>query len=390
MSSPRRAVVVGAGVAGLATTLALELAGWRVALLERNERLRGDKAAVVIGANAVRALRVLGLGAALDAIATPVSKATLRRADGKVLAAPTALETSNALEAGPVTVHREDLFESLVAALGRRVEIHTGVTAGYVDLVHPAAGDQRRRWAADLIVGADGIGSGVRAGVDPASKVVKVGTVTFQATIPFHRAPDLPDHGAEIRDAEGRRFSYAQVGSGGLYWTATMRGGLRPEPAEVRHELLDTWFAHWQDPVRQIIAATQPAEVTQHESTCLWPLPKSYTHLNDTTGAVLVGDAAHATAPELCMGVGLALEDAVTLGACLTGKSVPEGLRAYEEQRRQRTVKLAKTSKRLGMLLGGRGRVGASMREGVLRAAPDGWLGKSAAAAWEWTPPRLS
>ncbi|GAB3862338.1 hypothetical protein GCM10029963_68340 [Micromonospora andamanensis] len=66
----RTAVVVGGGLGGLAVSGALARSGWQVTLLERADRIRPEPAAVVLWPNGVRALRALGLGAGLDAIAT--------------------------------------------------------------------------------------------------------------------------------------------------------------------------------------------------------------------------------------------------------------------------------------------------------------------------------
>lgn len=388
MSASRRVVIVGAGIGGLASAIALERAGWRVALLERGDRLRGDGTALSLLPNAMTALRDLGLGIALDAIATPLTSGRYRRADGRVLVEFPVAELAQQHGSPPVVVRREDLFEALVAALGDRVEVHTGVTATHIDLVHSAAGDSSRRWAADLVVGADGIASAVRVGMNTGAKVASTGTVAFHAVIPHHRTPDLPEGDGESRGPDGSRFRYAAMGRRGAYWYAAVRGGLRPEPVEVRKDLLARWFADWHAPVGDLIANTRAEEISQTEITHLWPLPRRYTHIGDTSGAVLVGDAAHALTPDLGQGAGLALEDAVTLGACLTGASISEGLARYEDLRHSRTAKLAKLSHRMASVFGARGKLGSTVRDGLMRATPDAWLGRQAMTGVDWRPPK--
>lgn len=386
MSHQRRVVIVGAGIAGLATAIAMERAGWRVALLERNERLKGDQASLTLQPNAVRALRALGLGLVLDAIALPLDAGRLRRHDGHLLATVPLSETTARLGPQPVAVSRQELFEGLVAALGTNVEVHSGVTATHLDLVESAAGDASRRWPADLIVGADGIFSSVRGGIDDTSKVESAGSVVFRAVIPSHRVPDLPDQGCHTQGPNRRRFWYEPLPRGAS-WTAIVRGGPRPEPAHVRHELLSEWFDGWHDPIPQLIAATRPEEVQQERVSYLRPMPGVYTQMNDTCGAALVGDAAHAMLPELRQGAGLALEDAVTLGACLTDKPLGDGLAEYERQRYERTTRLAKVALRMGTVYSGRGRFGASIRDNLLRAVPDSVYAKHATAGSDWMPP---
>lgn len=387
MAAQRRAIIVGAGIGGLASAIALEQAGWRVALLERGERLRGDGSALLVQPNAIRALRALGLGVAIDAISTPFDAGRLRRHDGRPLVRVSTGDMAERLGAQTVVIHRNDLFEALVSAMGERVEVHTGVTATHVDLVHPAAGDNARRWPADLVVGADGINSAVRTGIDAQAKVRSTGTVAFRAVVPEHRMPDLPDGGGETHGADGRRFLYAPINGRGAYWAAVVRGGTRPEPSQVRHRLIAEWFDGWHDPIPQLIANTRPEEIQQQQISFLHPLPRRYTHIAESGGAVLVGDAAHAMTPDLGQGAGLALEDGVTLGICLTRDSISDGLSEYERLRRTRTQRLARASRRMSTLLTTRGKFSTGMRDGILRAVPDSWIGRGSLAAADWQPP---
>ena len=136
----RTAVVVGAGMSGLAAAGALARTGWRVTLLERADRLRPGRAAVLLWPNAVRALASLGLGGAggVDAIATPVPPLGVRRPDGRWLHEPDG-------SAPPVVaVHRADLHDMLVAGLSDQVEICTGVTVRTTRPTSKAPGGQRR------------------------------------------------------------------------------------------------------------------------------------------------------------------------------------------------------------------------------------------------------
>src|SRR5690606_10974559 len=123
MAPTRSAVVVGAGVAGLAAAGALAGAGWRVTLLERHDRLRAEPTALLLWPAAVAALTALGLGRGLDAISTPVPDSGVRRPDGQWLVQPDPTSKRGAA----LLVHAEDLHDALVAGLSDRVEIRTGV-----------------------------------------------------------------------------------------------------------------------------------------------------------------------------------------------------------------------------------------------------------------------
>src|SRR5256714_10478453 len=245
----RSAVVVGAGVGGLAIAGALARTGWQVTLLERNDRLRGDSAALMIWPNGIRALHALGLGGGLGAIATPAPTRGIRRPNGQWLVQP---DDPPDEDGSSVVVHREDLHDTLVAGLGDRIDIRTGVAvrtvrAGPGEV--PAVGDGRTMWEADLVVAADGVDSAVRRRLAPGSTAVAAGCAAWRAVIPWYRAPKLPDGagtgggtrrpGAPLPDAPlGGRGSAGGSRPGGIYLAGTAPGAGPPGPTAAPHLLL--------------------------------------------------------------------------------------------------------------------------------------------------------
>ncbi len=381
----RRAVVVGAGVAGLASAIVLSKLGWRVALLERRERLRGDNLGMILWASGVRALRALGVDAALDAGGTPVDRFEIRseeRLSGSFSAAGIGADDGSP----SVMVHNAVLYEALVSHLGRDVEIYPATQVSRIDLVDLAAGDATRRWDADLIVAADGIDSPTREVIDRGAPTVDAGVVAFRATIPAHRAPERASDAVEIYGPDRRRFGYGDLGQAGACWWATVPGGMRPESPQIQHELINRWFADWPAPVGRFIAATRPSELTQQAIRYVWPLPTRLHYADGDRGVVLMGDAAHGVAPVLAQGASLALEDAVTLGWALrrNPESIPAALHAYERARTGRIRRVARLSRRVHTVASG----GPGVTRGILRAVPDSWLANRASSLSDWQPPR--
>lgn len=376
----RSAVVVGAGVAGLAAAGALARTGWQVTLLERADRLRAGRAAVLLWPDGVRALRALGLSSGLDAIASPVLPAGLRRCDGRWLVQPAAVGDRDT----PVVVHEADLHDSLVAGLGDRVEVRTGVTAVAV----PGAGTPtvragRLSWAADLVVAADGAASALRAQVAPGSTAVSAGTAAWRAVVPWYRSPrprgDVPPGGETLGGAY--RFRYVSLGErgsagassrGGVYWVATAPGAPRPEPPAVQLGLLRRWFAGWHPPVPDLLAATEPEDLVSGAVTELRPVPRRFAATGGPGGYVLLGDAAHAMSHHLAVGACLAIEDAATLGAllrdALPGPALVAALEAYGRARRPRAVRMARRAHRVGLVVQARGRLVVRARDTALGA----------------------
>jgi 2-polyprenyl-6-methoxyphenol hydroxylase-like FAD-dependent oxidoreductase len=385
-----RAVIVGAGISGLAVAGALARADWDVTLLERAERLRADNAALLIWPNGMRGLRALGLGAGLDAIASPVRPTGIRRPDGSWLVRPEELVTSSE---DPLVVRREDLHDVLFAGLSNRVDIRTGVGARTVRMSGqelPAVGDGVSIWDADLVVGADGVDSVVRRRLAPEATVVSAGCTAWRAVIPWFRAAELLDQLDRAPTAGssgetmggGHRFRYAVMGTrgsaggssrGGIYWAATVPGAARPESPAAQLTLLHRWFAEWHAPIGDLIAATEPDQLIQHPIGELWPIPRAFAYHAGAGGYALVGDAAHAMAHHLGHGACLALEDAAALVSAVTraapGPALTSALTSYSQARRSQIVRIGRQSRRVSAVLAS-SRAGSRTRDAALGLAP--------------------
>lgn len=397
----RTAVVVGAGIGGLAAAGALAQSGWQVTVLERADRVRAERTALVLWPNGVRALRALGLGAGLDAIATPLPDGGIRRPDGHWLVQP----RHTPAEFTPVVVHQEDLHDALVAGLNERVELRTGVVVSAV-WAHPEesprVGDGRHTYDADLVVAADGADSVVRPALAPEARAISSGCAAWRAVIPWYRAPRLPQDqpiGGEVLGAGYRfvAFSLGERGSagassrGGIYWVATAAGACRPEPPETQLTLLRRWYDDWPAPIGALLAATEPDDLVQQEVRELRPLPRAYGFPTGQGGFVLLGDAAHAMPHHLGQGACLAFEDAATLGSlveeAVPGQRLRSAVEAYSRQRRPRTVSVVRQTRRMSAVLQTRGRLALRARDAALGTLSPRLLGRAAATAARWNPP---
>ena len=210
----RTAVVVGAGVGGLAAAGALAHGGWHVTLIERGDRLRGGGGAQVIWPNGAAALDSLGLS--LGDVAFPMPTGGIRRPDGRWLiqSAPPAEDSAG----DPVVVHADDLHDALMAGLGDKIEIRTGLEITAVrggDAVHPAVGTGKHTFEADLIVAADGARSLIRRRLAPQSSVASAGYTAWRAVIPWFRAPQLPEAAGAAGESARRRTTSAALSPAG-------------------------------------------------------------------------------------------------------------------------------------------------------------------------------
>jgi 2-polyprenyl-6-methoxyphenol hydroxylase-like FAD-dependent oxidoreductase len=393
----RTAVVVGAGMAGLAAAGALSRSGWRVTVLERAERVAAPPTAVVLWPNGLRALQSLDPDGGWPAIASPLPDGGVRRPDGQWLVAPRARTGAGS---SPAVAHLEDVYDALVAGLGD-VEIRTGFDASVVRTrpgSRPVVGDGRTTIETDLLIGADGIDSRVRAAVAPESVAVGSGFAAWQAVIPGFRVPRLDGDrcvGGETLGA-GYRFVAMPLGDhaagrGGVYWVATAAGASRPESAATQLALLRRWFAGWHEPVGALLEATRPEDLVPQGVRELRPLPRAYGFPAGPGGVVLIGDAAHAMPHHLGQGACLAFEDVATLRGLTAdvepGVSLNAAVETYSRLRRPRTTTVVRQNRRMSAVVQARGRLALRARDAALNHMRPRMLARSLDPSSDWTPP---
>ncbi|MFI5897253.1 FAD-dependent oxidoreductase [Actinoplanes sp. NPDC051513] len=394
----RTAVVVGAGMAGLATAGALSRAGWQVILLERGERVAAPPTALVLWSNGRRALQALDPDGGWSAIAAPLPDGGVRRPDGQWLIEP---RTRVGAGPAPAVVHLEDLYDALVAGLGDRVEIRTGFEVTSVRTGpgrRPSVGDGRTQIEADLVVAADGIDSPVRRALAPESVAVGSGFAAWQAVIPAYRAPRLTAEQKAGGETLGAGYRFVSMplgeraaGKGGIYWVATAAGAPRPEPPATQLALLRRWFADWHPPVGDLLEATDADDLVPQEVRELRPLPRAYGFRSGRGGVVLLGDAAHAMPHHLGQGACLAFEDAATLRSLVAdaapGEPLVAAIEAYSRLRRPRTTSVVRQTRRMSAVVQARGRLALRARDAALNHMRPRILGGHAHGPADWLPP---
>jgi len=350
MCEAREVAVIGAGIGGLAAAIALRKAGWEPTVYEAAEELRPIGAGLSIWPNGVRALRELGFAEFTDSALS--TGGALRRSDGKVLAEfdPKVLEER--FGAPLIGIHRGDLHEALVGALGaNRICLHSRL-AGYEDGELRFADGSTR--SADLIVGADGINSVMRAALVGDGEPRDSGLVAYRGV--SRAAIDEVSGEWWAPDADS---GLLHLGDGRVYWYLAYRG-------DPDHDALLARASEFDPVIGRAIEATAPEDVLVHRLYDRDPI-ESWSEDN----ATLLGDAAHPMLPFLGQGACQALEDAVALGAAIEADdSVPAALEAYERARVGRTAKLVKGSRRaarVAILGAGAGRA----RDILIRLTPE-------------------
>ncbi|MGZ2257748.1 FAD-dependent monooxygenase [Roseobacter sp. A03A-229] len=328
----RNAIVVGAGIGGLACATALARRGVAVTLYERTPEIREVGAGLQISPNGLAVLRALGLENALLRRGAVMAQAVVL-SDYKAGAQVARLDLTRLRDQRYLFVHRHDLVTVLAqAAREANVTLHLGqevhqILPGPMPHLTLASGEDMR---AEVVICADGIHSVGRPVVSPGAEAEFTGQVAWRATVPAQGA--RPE--ARVTMGPGRHVVSYPLRGGSLMNLVAVQER-EAWAAEGWHhsddpDALRAAFSDFGGPVAEMLA--------QVEQVSLWGLfrhPVADCWMRENVA--LLGDAAHPTLPFLAQGANLALEDAWVLASRLAAGTAEA---QYQTLRRARAVKV--------------------------------------------------
>ncbi|CAA9430766.1 Uncharacterized oxidoreductase [uncultured Rubrobacteraceae bacterium] len=347
MNHSKKALIIGGGVAGPVAAMALQRAGIDGVIYEAYTGGAGDAGAfLTFASNGLDALRAVDAHHLVlsEGFSTPGME--IQSGTGKHLGA---VPSGGTLPDGTVsqTLKRGDLYRAL-----RDEAVRRGVRVEYGKRLVDAGGTPEGGVAArfedgteaegDLLVGADGIRSRTRRIIDPSAPEARyIPVLNIGGYAGDIRVPAKP---GTFRMVFGKRafFGYAVHPSGEVWWFANPPRAEEPSRAELAaigteqwREMLTDLFAEDATPAVEIIRAT-PGSLAGWATYDLPSVPTWH-----RGSMVIIGDAAHATAPSSGQGASMAIEDAVVLARCLRDlPDIARAFAAYERLRRARVERI--------------------------------------------------
>ncbi len=362
-------IVLGGGICGLTTAIAVIRSGYEVRVFEAAPEFREAGAGVVLGANAMRALHALGIHDAVKAAGSEISRTIVCEANGAPLSEMDTLKFTQPSGFSNIAIHRADLQRILLehlpdgtvqlSSVFERFEQHgEQVTACFAGNVTATA---------DGLLAADGIRSRARLQVFPGSLPRFAGYTCWRG-IAEASALNLPAGRSFEFWGGADRFGYVPLAAGQVYWYACTNS---PVPA---NQAFSSWriadlqrqFSAFSSPVPELLARTPEDRLLWNDILDIKPV-KTFAHGR----VLLLGDAAHATTPNLGQGAGQAVEDAAMLSRCLQETaSLPRSFLEFDRRRRPRTTKIVNMSWQLGKMAHLTSPWLANLRNAALRRMP--------------------
>lgn len=358
MEKTTTVILAGAGIGGLSAAACLLKKGFKVRVFEQAAALGEVGAGIQTSANAVKVLYDLGLKDEIEAVAVRPKAFEYRRFDsGELMHRVPLAEIHEAAHGVPYYhIHRADIH----AILARRVQ---QLDPNCITLNAKAVGFTQddesvtlkladgRAIRSDILIGADGIKSAIRAQIIGETPTIYTGHVAWRATIPTDRLPknfmDListvwcgpKNHAVVYFLRSGEIFNF--VG-------CVEREAWEDESWTLKRPWQDLKadYAGWHPDIQTIIDAMDKDECYR------WALNNRKPIFKWSEGrATLLGDAAHPTLPYLASGAAMAIEDSAVLARCVESCTTPaEALDLYQRNRVDRTARIVNESTEHGNL----------------------------------------
>lgn len=366
MKTDSEYAIIGGGVAGLALGISLDHLGKDYQIFEQAPVLRGIGAGFGLAANAMRAFEYLNMKSDVERIGFYTETYNILNQHGEVLVAPDASRLSQQYDQSNFTIHRADLHLYLLSKINaERIQLDKRAAKferkDDVVVIHFTDGTTH---ACHYLVVADGVKSTIRQQLVPASAPRYAGYTCWRATIDNSRIG--LDKGSETWGKLGR-FGMTPLVNNRIYWYACINS----TPNNERFQQYTTndlrkRFSKYHHPIPLILEHTKDEQLIWSDILDIKPIQQfAFDNI------LLIGDAAHATTPNMGQGACQALEDvAVLMDELQQQQTVRQAFQAFEYRRLKRTKYIVDMSWQVGRVAQWSNPLAIWVRNGLCRFLP--------------------
>ncbi|MGY6648254.1 FAD-dependent monooxygenase [Wenyingzhuangia sp. IMCC45574] len=333
--------IIGAGIGGLTLGIALKQQGIHVRIFERAKEIKEVGAGIILANNAMQVYQQLGLDAKITAKGNVVSEIAITDEQLKAITRNSLVAFEERYQSQNIAIHRGVLQRILVAEFSEEELFLDHELVGINENGKQLVFANGKTVSTSVIIGADGIFSKVRELVFQPKEIRNAKQICWRGVVSYKLPADYAHMATECW-GNASRFGFVQIKEGQVYWYALKN--TQSESEELQK--IDTKdFASYHPLCVDIIKKTDPNKI--HTA-----IMKDIKPFNDWSvdTVCLLGDAAHATTPNLGQGACQAIEDAYVLASCLEKYSVTEAFKIYEQKRIKKAHKVVNVSWSLGKI----------------------------------------
>jgi 2-polyprenyl-6-methoxyphenol hydroxylase-like FAD-dependent oxidoreductase len=369
MSTDKKFAIVGGGIGGLTLAIAMQRKGFQVIVYESTPKFKPIGAGLGLAANAVKAFLEIGIADEVLSVGKVMKMFRIADDSGKTIAETNSEEMSRRFgTVNNFTIHRADLHRVLLNQLEPEtvvldkncVDAYQGVNGV---ALHFTDGTKVH---ADYLIACDGIHSPIRRKLLPESSPRYAGYTCWRAVI--DKVPtDFDFNHASESWGVGCRFGIVPLSGNRIYWYACINATQNdPVMRSFRIPELLSYYSGFHSPVSEILKLTRNEDLLWGDIMDLKPISRfAFDKI------VLMGDAAHATTPNMGQGACLAIEDSAVLANCIEDyETVEEAFKQFEQKRIKRTTKIVNGSWALGKAAQLENPLLISLRNAAVRLTP--------------------
>jgi 2-polyprenyl-6-methoxyphenol hydroxylase-like FAD-dependent oxidoreductase len=364
--------IIGAGIGGLTTALALRKfrPDISVQIFERSPELKAVGAGITLAANAMAAFEQLEIHEKVAHKSTILHRVKILDKAGNIITQTDNISIDKELGTiSSFSIHRAHLQALLLAELPKTT-VHLGKkVTDFTQNDHSVKiqFEDQTTIETDFVIATDGIHSTFRQQLLPHSTIRYAGYTCWRG-ITGHIPPNFDTVTATETWGNGKRFGIVPIKGGGAYWFACINSPIANNEtfkAYKKEELLNS-FKGFHKPIKDLIRLTTQHDIIWNDIIDFAPI-KQFAFAN----ILLLGDAAHATTPNMGQGACQAIEGAVILAKTLQQYAdIKDAFRHFEQKRLNRTAYIVNHSWQLGKIAQWQNPLATFLRNSIFRLLP--------------------
>lgn len=338
--------IIGAGIGGLTTAIALKQKGFEIEIFEATPQFKKAGSGINLAINAMQVYKKLGLYDAVFEAGSLTNAMNITDEKLNPLSVISLKYFEEKHKVQSVAIHRATLHQILLDQLSE-TPIHLNKKVNnlrqFEDRIELDFEDGTSH-SAKVLIGADGIHSAIRKAIFNNTSIRKAKQVCWRGITKI----DLPEkYQTELNEpwGKGRRFGFVAIAKNEYYWYA-LANYKKNYQEEFRHIDLADFYSHFHPIVSKIIKSTPKENLLTNEMLDLKPITTWYKN-----NICLLGDSAHATTPNLGQGACQAIESSMVLASCLAKYKSPEkAFQAFQNIRIKKALSVVNTSWQVGKM----------------------------------------
>lgn len=352
--------IIGAGIGGLTTALFLEKLGISVKVFEQTSEIKPVGAGIILAHNAMQVFDKLGFKESIATLGNPLTSITINTAQLDVINKIKMQYFDDKFSVNSIAIQRGVLQNFLIDQLQTEC-INLNKKVIDVNIGHKTTllFSDNDEVEFDAVIAADGINSVVRKKLFKETTIRKANQMCWRGisriTLPSKFQSELNEMWGK-----GSRFGFVKISTNEVYWY-----GLHCNDKKLEKDDLFNHFKNYNPIVSEIISQTKFDRVFQNEIFDLKPIASWF---NSTV--CLLGDAAHATTPNMGQGACQAIEDAYVLSHYISKHPVSIAFPKYERLRKSKAEMIVNLSWKLGAISQIENPVISTIRNFAMRSIP--------------------